>query len=964
MVLRQIQRQPEWVSSIRDFPFVEHPGAERLEKALQMLFHFRALTSIDSSELTEQGMAMAQMSASPRAAAILFEAQRLRVLDLASVALGMTQLTGFLFRRGRSEEEKEAVLKNRQGFAERLPTLGDVGAAVAVWMDSNEQMGQMGQERQGLRSWCFEHSVNFQSLREGRGLASSMFQEMQSMQGSRSAERPEAEGDDEMNETGSALGSLESLTSDSFRDEGRVSLLLQALLAGFFGNLAFYLPPRPGDAQALPTYYIPQNSQVGRLQVASAFRLSMSYPQVAFFMEIQDSGYVSITNLCGVKEGFERQLPASYRTSPQLEDFLSAARHRQRMSYPSVVKVDCPLALRRFTGPRGQKLAALQEEFKEDFLEEEEDLILEVDQRAQMVLVMCSNEETREEIALNVETQVKSIATQLEKRRKEWPIPGTGARAVVGTGGVCHEILLSSGQSISVVFNTSNAADRLSEPIKTLRKIPPGFFADLASTKMQPVADMTAARVIPTWAQFEQKARNYNKRITDLADMPLACTVAVIEYTAGGLCYRCNPFLRACQEARCREYAPYLHALQNFVRKRSLHPLNAGVKVVYRGCSVPRDSAAEYVVGESVIWPAFTSTSTSKHVAQGFAAATATSGSETFLFEITIPYCCPVDDVSVYPGEAEILLPAFSVMKVVGMSPLSRGIREVQLRYLPFAAQDLVAKSEEHEDPDGEVPTETGPVIIPVKSRLKGEAGIAEELERQLSRFDAGVDADVRWDSQQKRVWGRASFQTTEAASRACAMLQGSIIGDRLITMRPSPVQTGGLALQCRVRARLTGVQHKGTAVVDCGSEEVIAEMLGSPATENFRVPLELVLPGKDPFTVQVQPFRKGGKGGKGKGDKGGGMGEVEPTTLHLAGVPGHMTQWQLQMALANKTSQKLLADAVRPLQRDKALAEEEAKHLRSQGGTVRWGYASYASYAALPGVLPVACVVFHQSRV
>ncbi|CAJ1385100.1 unnamed protein product [Effrenium voratum] len=940
MVLRQIQRQPEWIDNIREFPFVEHPGDARLEKALEMLHHFGALSSIDSPKLTEQGMAMAQMSVQPRVAAILFAAQRLRVLDLASVVLGMTQLTGFLFRRGRSDEQKASVLQHRSDFAQRFPGLGDVGAAAAVWLSSNKEV-QLGR-------WCSEHSVGFHALKEGRGLVNSMLQEMQrssldawlcpacQAQNGQSLvqcsgcglDKAEAESAD----AGETARALESLTEESFRDEARLALLVQALLAGFFGNLAFYLPPRPSDEKALPTYYIPQNSQVGRTQPVAAFRLNTAYPKVILFMEIMDSGYISISNLCGVNEGFENQLPATYRESPRFQSFLQAARHRQQMSYPSVVKVDCPLALRRFAGPRGQKVAALQEELQEDFLEEGEVLVMEVDQRARMVLVMCSSDQKREEIASIVESQVSAIAVQLKQRRREWAIPGTGARAVVGTGGVCSEILLAAGQSISVVFNTTDAADRLSEPIKTLRQIPPGFFAELAASKLQDVTDLDAQWVIPTWTTYERQARQKNSRITDLREMPLASTVAAIEYTAGGLCYRCNPFLRECKEGQCRPFAPYLHALQNFVRRRSLHASNLGAQVVYRGCSIPLASAAEYVVGQSVIWPAFTSTSTSRQVAQQFAAATASSGSETFLFEITIPHACPVNDISVFPGEAEILLPAFSVMKVVGMHAFSRGMRMrlVELRYEPFAAHRLVAEGDQRSGEAAQA--EEGPVIIQVKSRLKGEAGIAEELGRQLARFDAGVDADVRWDSEQHRVWGRASFRTTEAASRACGLLQGSIIGNRLITMRPAPVQTSGLALQCRVRVRLTGVPHRGMAIVDCGSREAVADIVGQQG-EDFRVPVDLVLPGKGVGKVQAQPFRKGGNGkgqgakrAKGKEPKG----EVQPTLLHLSGIPGHVTQWQLQSALASKT--RLFSDAVQPLKRDNQAMQAEAEALKKQG--------------------------------
>jgi HrpA-like RNA helicase len=76
-VLRQLERQTDWIADVRDFPFVEHPGEARLERALQQLLHLGALASAErgsSSKLTTQGSHMARMQCSPRTAAILFAA--------------------------------------------------------------------------------------------------------------------------------------------------------------------------------------------------------------------------------------------------------------------------------------------------------------------------------------------------------------------------------------------------------------------------------------------------------------------------------------------------------------------------------------------------------------------------------------------------------------------------------------------------------------------------------------------------------------------------------------------------------------------------------------------------------------------------------------------------------------------------------------------------------------------------
>ena len=46
---------------VREFPFVEHPGEERLNKALETLYCIGALESMDSTKLTERGIQMAEL---------------------------------------------------------------------------------------------------------------------------------------------------------------------------------------------------------------------------------------------------------------------------------------------------------------------------------------------------------------------------------------------------------------------------------------------------------------------------------------------------------------------------------------------------------------------------------------------------------------------------------------------------------------------------------------------------------------------------------------------------------------------------------------------------------------------------------------------------------------------------------------------------------------------------------------
>jgi HrpA-like RNA helicase len=162
-VLRQLERQTDWITDVRDFPFVEHPGEARLERALQQLLHLGALASAErgsSSKLTPQGSRMARMRCSPRTSAILFAAQRKGVVVPVAVALGCVPTTVSLFLRGRTEEEKATAERQRKELGARFPELGDIGVGVAVWFETRELSGPEA------IAWCKRRGVSARAVRE------------------------------------------------------------------------------------------------------------------------------------------------------------------------------------------------------------------------------------------------------------------------------------------------------------------------------------------------------------------------------------------------------------------------------------------------------------------------------------------------------------------------------------------------------------------------------------------------------------------------------------------------------------------------------------------------------------------------------------------------------------------------------------------------------------------------------
>jgi hypothetical protein len=97
--------------------------------------------------------------------------------------------------------------------------------------------------------------------------------------------------------------------------------------------------------------------------------------------------------------------------------------------------------------------------------------------------------------------------------------------------------------------------------------------------------------------------------------------------------------------------------------------------VLYRGQSFTGD--ASYTPGDEVVWHAFSSTTTNRHVAEAFAG----SGYVFEIYGVTPEVCASVSKFSVYPSEEEILLNRGT--KFVVESATSSNPRVIRLRVVP-----------------------------------------------------------------------------------------------------------------------------------------------------------------------------------------------------------------------------------------------------------------------------------------
>jgi hypothetical protein len=107
---------------------------------------------------------------------------------------------------------------------------------------------------------------------------------------------------------------------------------------------------------------------------------------------------------------------------------------------------------------------------------------------------------------------------------------------------------------------------------------------------------------------------------------------------------------------------------------------------VYQGQSPILSDIATWKTGDTKLFPAFTSTLLQKGVANSFA-----QGGIIFMIFLPMNFGRNLAQFSEYPGEDEILLPAFSTLKVVNVKPSEGGIQwEAKLLCLGYQPEQQI----------------------------------------------------------------------------------------------------------------------------------------------------------------------------------------------------------------------------------------------------------------------------------
>ncbi len=206
-----------------------------------------------------------------------------------------------------------------------------------------------------------------------------------------------------------------------------------------------------------------------------------------------------------------------------------------------------------------------------------------------------------------------------------------------------------------------------------------------------------------------------------------------------------------------------------------------------------------------VVWPAFTSATLDESVAKSFG-----GGPGSFLFKISTSLYCPLMDISVHPGEKEVLFPAFSHFVIESVLEDCDGYFVVQMKFVrpddaPTSIQMTASLPDDVAD--------DGPIVIRMPQDYEGLQGVTHVLQENLSSLDPHMDLDVGCDS--KNFWAQAWFSSSELATRAIKRFHHAIIGTFEVTAMQAAVVMDQCPFRCLVHVTLTAVPHSGTCFVD-----------------------------------------------------------------------------------------------------------------------------------------------------
>jgi len=197
------------VDDVVNFPFLDRPPREALEKALLQLLHLQALS--DNGSISDVGAKIAKLPLTPTLGRVLVEAAKpecdclLDAIDIIS-ALSVENVFLNLVTEERKEEAEEARREIYRREGDHLTLL------VTVQRYAEEQSDR--------KTWCERHFVSHRAMQNVMNIRKQLQQQCKQMK----------------------LLALDDEQSSEAPSEARSQAILQCVLRGFISNTARLMP--------------------------------------------------------------------------------------------------------------------------------------------------------------------------------------------------------------------------------------------------------------------------------------------------------------------------------------------------------------------------------------------------------------------------------------------------------------------------------------------------------------------------------------------------------------------------------------------------------------------------------------------------------------------------------------------------------------------------------------------------
>ena len=380
------------IEDVSQFEFVESPPLESIGLALEAL---TSLGAIDNGKLTDLGHKIARVPVEPRLARLIFNGIDEEVGAEALALAAIATVSGSVFFRMGSEEEKQLADSRKVGFCH---SGGDLLTFLEVYRQYLEQP-------KGKRNkWAFDNSLNAKSLRMT---------------------------DESVKELKLALKhELTMAVPDAIQKNDDIDLKLQRILISCYAtNLCVFT----GHEKA--GYRVASFNHCVQLHPSSALKYLGATPQFIVFEQLLKTSRDFAINATPVEESWLREMISKGDVNHSMDDLMSTVMTQVSLPCSPVL-----MAL-AFGGFRGRMLDRVQEQVSRSC--DDSLVVLEKDEKSgQMKVFIPPTYSAKALLIVGSHLEENRRSLRCEDKEEQLKAECQGTRIVWGPGGEVQEVLM------------------------------------------------------------------------------------------------------------------------------------------------------------------------------------------------------------------------------------------------------------------------------------------------------------------------------------------------------------------------------------------------------------------------------------------------------------------------------------------------------------------------------------------